>query len=212
MAAFQARRGQPGAREASVFRGRGSCTGRQWGWGRSCAQRSVGWSLPWCTWERHPDTVVAVTESVLGHLTLLDHWTRGQASSWRFPQGPALPWEEARPQGTGSGPRAGRAGVGEALLLQRAQWSAAGEGPELWRSPPPSPVGTALTLAGIGHAERRRRGRGRGERPQTSVEYESNCKIQREEPPLHAGAGRALCPPPSHARPPGRGLLGRRTR
>lgn len=44
------------------------------------------------------------------------------------------------------------------------------------------PSGAALTLAGLGHAERKR-GRGRGGRPQTSVEREPNCKIQRQEPP-----------------------------
>lgn len=97
--------------------------------------------------------------------------------------------------GTGLGPRAWGGGAapcctgpgtpvhqaGPSAHGQARVWSEAGEGPELWRSPPPSPVGTALTLAGLGHEERR--GRGRGGRPQTSVEREPNCKIQRQEPP-----------------------------
>lgn len=88
---------------------------------------------------------------------------------------------------------------------QAGVWSTAGEGPELWRSPPPSPVGTALTLAGLGHAERRRRGRGRGGRPQTSVECEPNCKIQRQEPPDCRWGPGGHCAP----RPRSPGLWGR---
>lgn len=129
---------------------------------------------------------------------------RGSGSAQQlglWPHGWQLPgWE---PQfcrsvtwGTGLGPRAWggwraapccrRPGTpvhqaGPSAHGQARVWSEAGEGPELWRSPPPSPVGTALTLAGLGHAERR--GRGRGGRPQTSVEREPNCKIQRQEPP-----------------------------
>lgn len=82
-----------------------------------------------------------------------------------------------RGPGKSSVHRAGPSARGQAGVC-----STAGEGPELWRSSPPSPVGTVLTLAGLGHVERRR-GRGRGGRPQTSVEREPNCKIQRQEPP-----------------------------
>lgn len=51
-----------------------------------------------------------------------------------------------------------QAGLG--VYHQAGLWSEAEEGPEFWWGPP-SPLGTALTLAGLGHAERRRdRGRG----------------------------------------------------
>lgn len=118
----------------------------------------------------------------------LGHWLRPQSLGWGLP-----------PAAEGPAPvhRAGPSAHGQARV-----WSEAGEGPELWRSPPPSPVGTALTLAGLGHAERR--GRGRGGRPQTSVEREPNCKIQRQEPPdCRWGPGGLRAPPPLLAWPLG---------
>lgn len=123
----------------------------------------------------------------------LGHWPGPQSLGWVG--GCSLP---QRAQDACSPGRANAHG-------QARVWSEAGEGPELWWSPPPSPVGTALTLAGLGHAERR--GRGRGGRPQTSVEREPNCKIQRQEPPdCRWGPGGLHAPPPLLAWPLGQAL------
>lgn len=98
----------------------------------------------------------------------------GQAASW----------------GAASGPKGGGEPVhrlGRGLLRG---WG----GARALAEPSSLPSRTALTLAGLGHAERRR-GRGRGGRPQTSLECEPNCKIERQEPPT-AGGGQADSKPP----------------
>lgn len=113
-----------------------------------------------------------------------------------------LPLEEAR-QYLGVLPQAPEVGGEPVHRLGRGLLRGWG-GAQALAEPSSLPSGTALTLAGLGHAERRR-GRGRGGRPQTSLECEPNCKIERQEPPT-AGGGQADSKPPP--RSPTSGVVG----